>query len=190
MQWYSYWSSSVSISVKCIYSSDKYFTSAKIKVDAWFFSFSIGELCFLFFFFYFTLKVMIKQIASILISYASILPCIVLYTSDHSQQVLLYLHAIGMTIIIVFLFNQPMQETQQSELYGLRNLLVNLELPPKSAWFNMGLWDRPNLNYSQACQNLVREVTEQCAIQPNSSILGKMKKRGLSCASYLSRYHH
>ncbi|OBZ82145.1 Erythromycin 3''-O-methyltransferase, partial [Choanephora cucurbitarum] len=81
-----------------------------------------------------------------------------------------------------------MQETQQSELYGLRNLLVNLELPPKSAWFNMGLWDRPNLNYSQACQNLVREVTEQCAIQPNSSILDVGFGCGDSCLFLAEHY--
>ncbi|KAI8333241.1 S-adenosyl-L-methionine-dependent methyltransferase [Blakeslea trispora] len=93
-----------------------------------------------------------------------------------------------MTTIIVFLFNQPTQETQQSELYGLRNLLVNLELPPKSAWFNMGLWNQPNLTYSQACQNLVCKVTEQCSLQSNSSILDVGFGCGDSCF-FLAEHH-
>jgi hypothetical protein len=117
---------------------------------------------------------------SIVLGYSSILPLIIIYTDGSIKSILLYLHALGIASIIYLLVNLPpasIKETQptgQNEIYGLRHLLFNLELPPKTLWFNMGLWDKEGLSFPEACENLVHTVAEKMDIKPASTVLGMM----------------
>lgn len=117
---------------------------------------------------------------SLLVGYVCILPIISRCTEGLIKEVLLYLHALGVSCIIYILVNNisnPTTDdttTDENEIYGLRHLLFNLDLPPKTLWFNMGLWDKPNLTFPQACENLVHTVAKAINIKPVSAILGNI----------------
>lgn len=69
--------------------------------------------------------------------------------------------------------NQEHAMTDKNEMYGLRHLIFNLDFQPKTLWFNMGLWDNSkDLNFPEACENLVHAVLSNLNIKPNSTILG------------------
>jgi hypothetical protein len=113
---------------------------------------------------------------SILVGYLCLIPIISNYTDGSIKSILYYSHALGVSCIIFLLLNNNNAEeattTDKNEIYGLRHLLFNLELPPKTLWFNMGLWDKPGLTFPQACENLVHAVATVMKIQPASTVLG------------------
>jgi hypothetical protein len=115
---------------------------------------------------------------SIVLGYSSILPLIIIYTYGTIKSILLYLHALGIASIIYLLINLPPASINQAlsmnqnEIYGLRHLLFNLKLPPKTLWFNMGLWNKEGLSFPEACENLVHTVAEKMDIRPACAVLG------------------
>lgn len=109
---------------------------------------------------------------SVLVGYICILPMISMYTFGWIQNILFYLHALGISCIIYLLFH-PFPPNEENEIYGLRHILFNVELPPKTLWFNMGLWDQPNLSFPQACENLVHRVANFIQMKSGSKVLGK-----------------
>lgn len=112
---------------------------------------------------------------SIFIGYVCIIPVISVYTDGLIKDILLYSHALGISCIFYLLINQvDTATTEKNELYGLRHLLFNLQLPPTTLWFNMGLWDKPDLTFPQACENLVHAVAKVMDIKPVSTVLGKI----------------
>lgn len=121
--------------------------------------------------------------ASILVGYLCILPIISSCTDGSVKSTFYYLHALGVSCIAYVLLHSNNSSTNttsdESEVYGLKHLLFNLELPPKTLWFNMGLWDKPNLTFPQACENLVSAVTRLMDLQTHSKILGKKKNKFL-----------
>jgi hypothetical protein len=117
---------------------------------------------------------------SVVAGYLSLLPLIILYTDGYIEKTLIYLHALGITCILYTLVNSTNDDTatttstsHESEIYGLRHLLFNLELPPKTLWFNMGLWNKESMSFPEACENLVHAVAHKMNIKPNASVLGK-----------------
>jgi hypothetical protein len=114
---------------------------------------------------------------SVIVGYLCILPIISNYTDGTIKSILLYLHALGISVTLYFFTNNTSKNdtaTDKNEIYGLRHLLFNLELPPKTLWFNMGLWDKPDLTFPQACENLVHAVAKTIKIKPVSAVLGKI----------------
>lgn len=117
---------------------------------------------------------------SVLVGYICILPVISSYTDGLIKEILLYLHALGISCIVYLLVNNISNGSttedlvDENEIYGLRHLLFNLELPPKTLWFNMGLWDKSNLTFPQACENLVHTVAKVIGIKPVSAVLGNI----------------
>ncbi|KAI7895598.1 S-adenosyl-L-methionine-dependent methyltransferase [Mucor mucedo] len=129
--------------------------------------------------------------ASVLVGYICILPVISSYTDGWIQHVLLYLHALGVSCMLYLLVNPATSdnnEVDENEIYGLRHLLFNLELPPKTLWFNMGLWDKPGLSFPQACENLVHKVAQFINIKPMSSVLDVGFGCGDSCIVFAEQY--
>lgn len=118
---------------------------------------------------------------SIVAGYFSLLPLILLNTDGAIKTALTYLHALGITCIIYILINSTKEEdtitADNNEIYGLRHLLFNLELPPKTLWFNMGLWNKENISFPEACENLVHAVASKMHIKPNSTVLGKINEK-------------
>lgn len=114
--------------------------------------------------------------ASILVGYLCLIPLISSFADGYIKSILYYLHALGVSCMVYVLIHGNSNSTavaDSSEIYGLRHLLFNLQLPPKTLWFNMGLWDTPNLTFPQACENLVLRVAKLMDIKPKSKILGK-----------------
>lgn len=132
---------------------------------------------FFFFLFLFPIFILMYTGVSVLVGYLCLLPIISSYTDGPAKSILYYLHALGVSCMIYLLLNdnntKDAAATDENEIYGLRHLLFNLELPPKTLWFNMGLWDKPGLTFPQACENLVHAVATVMKIQPDSTILGK-----------------
>lgn len=151
--------------------SELILSNSKIDIT-WFFSF-------FFHFFHFSLFVSMYTGAGILVGYLCLLPIISSCTDGSVKSTLYYLHALGVSCIAYILLNSSNNSSStstssaDSEIYGLKHLLFNIELPPKTLWFNMGLWDKPNLTFPQACENLVNAVTKLMDLQPRSKILGK-----------------
>lgn len=124
---------------------------------------------------------------SVVAGYFSLLPLIILYTDGYIEKTLIYLHALGITCILYILVNSTSDETttttaaaEGNEIYGLRHLLFNLELPPKTLWFNMGLWNRDDMSFPEACENLVHAVANKMSIKPNASVLGPLNYRAIA----------
>lgn len=111
---------------------------------------------------------------SIFIGYVCIIPVISMCTTGLIKDILLYSHALGVSCILYLLINQVDTTTEKNEMYGLRHLLFNLQLPPTTLWFNMGLWDKPDLTFPEACENLVHAVAKAMKIKPVSTVLGKI----------------
>lgn len=116
---------------------------------------------------------------SVLVGYICIIPVILNYTDGLIKEILLYLHALGVSCIIYLVVNNinnggTEDIADENDMYGLRHLLFNIELPPKTLWFNMGLWDKPGLTFPQACENLVHSVAKVIDIKPVSAVLGNI----------------
>ncbi|KAG0355056.1 hypothetical protein BG005_006030 [Podila minutissima] len=60
-------------------------------------------------------------------------------------------------------------ELNQKTMYGLQHAFLNLEVT--GWWFNMGLWDKSNMRFQEACQALVNKVTQDLNITSDSHIL-------------------
>lgn len=90
----------------------------------------------------------------IVAAYFAVLPAILFFLDGNMQQVLLYLHALCVPLLFQLSF--------QDGMYKLRHVVFNLELPPKTLWFNMGLWDNDTVkSYGDACRRLVSEVVSR-----------------------------
>ncbi|KAK4513194.1 uncharacterized protein ATC70_012989 [Mucor velutinosus] len=131
---------------------------------------------------------------SVVAGYLSLLPLIILYTDGYIEKTLIYLHALGITCILYILVNSTTDDTTTTasadgnEIYGLRHLLFNLELPPKTLWFNMGLWSKKNMSFPEACENLVHAVADKMDINPNASVLDVGFGCGDSCLLLADKY--
>ncbi|KAG2236772.1 S-adenosyl-L-methionine-dependent methyltransferase [Thamnidium elegans] len=126
---------------------------------------------------------------SIFIGYVCIIPVISICTNGLIKDILLYSHALGISCILYLLINQVnTTTTEKNELYGLRHLLFNLRLPPTTLWFNMGLWDKPDLTFPQACENLVHAVAKVMDIKPVSTVLDVGFGCGDSCIVLAEQY--
>ncbi|KAI8976206.1 S-adenosyl-L-methionine-dependent methyltransferase [Pilobolus umbonatus] len=111
-------------------------------------------------------------------------------TGGYTQTVLAYVHGFILCMSVYVYLNTYHGEksSKNNEMYGLQHTLFNIEIPPRTYWFNMGLWDKENLTYPQACENLVVTVAEIIGIQPNSTILGNEALIYPLCTStYLSQ---
>ncbi|KAI9470093.1 MAG: S-adenosyl-L-methionine-dependent methyltransferase [Benjaminiella poitrasii] len=120
-----------------------------------------------------------------------LLPVISIFTTGALKSICLYLHALGAACGIWLLTNSRQQQQQQSqdELYGISHpILSNLNMTPKTFWFNMGLWDKEGLSFPEACENLVDTVARKLNIQPNLSILDVGFGCGDSCIFLAERY--
>lgn len=131
--------------------------------------------------------------AGILVGYLCLLPIISSCTDGSMKSALYYLHALGVSCIAYILLNSNSGSSANtssgdSEVYGLKHLLFNIELPPKTLWFNMGLWDKPNLTFPQACENLVNAVTKLMDLQPRSKVLDVGFGCGDSCIMLAEKY--
>ncbi|KAI7905583.1 S-adenosyl-L-methionine-dependent methyltransferase [Cokeromyces recurvatus] len=122
------------------------------------------------------------------IGYICILFPIIYYTTDYLKSILLYLHAIGAAYGVLFIIHFS-QDNKGGEMYGvLQPILSNINMVPKTLWFNMGLWNKPNLSFPEACENLVNEVTTKLNIQPYSTILDIGFGCGDSCIFLAEKY--
>ncbi|CAO3625023.1 unnamed protein product [Cunninghamella echinulata] len=68
-----------------------------------------------------------------------------------------------------------------NEMYGIRHLWLNLQLPPPTFWCNMGYWKNDNKNYITACEQLVLSITNKLGIQKNDKLLDVGFGCGDSC---------
>ncbi|CAO3596348.1 unnamed protein product [Absidia cylindrospora] len=73
-------------------------------------------------------------------------------------------------------------------MYGLRHFWLNLNIPPKNFWCNMGYWVDSSLNYFEACQLLVLAVTNKLEIQDGDKILDVGYGCGDSCFFLSDRF--
>ncbi|KAI8093123.1 S-adenosyl-L-methionine-dependent methyltransferase [Halteromyces radiatus] len=73
-------------------------------------------------------------------------------------------------------------------MYGLRHLWLNLEIPPKTLWCNMGYWSEHVNHYSEACERLVLMVVDKLNIKPKDSILDVGYGCGDSCLFLADRF--
>lgn len=134
------------------------------------------------FFFFFTLSYSMFDMekASLFAVYILLLPLIIKGITNSIRDILLYLHAIGLTCMVYHLLQQilsgskPFKATdKKEEMYGLRHILLNIQLPPSTLWFNMGLWTDNVSSFSDACSKLVLETAKYTRIQNGNSVLGK-----------------
>lgn len=102
-----------------------------------------------------------------LLLYGALLPVIYIFTNGLLKDILLYLHG----ACLVFWCHCG---SSTNEMYGLRHLWLNLQLPPTTFWCNMGYWLNNNENFITACENLVLAVTNKLDIQKNDNILGNL----------------
>lgn len=101
--------------------------------------------------------------------YILLLPLIVVTVDGTIRLLLLYIHAFGLAWILL---DTPSTGDGDS-LYKLRHVLFNLEIPPKTLWFNMGYWEGTTQTYSEACARLVEKVVTSMQLKRNTRILGK-----------------
>jgi hypothetical protein len=100
-----------------------------------------------------------------LIVYLSVLlPILFLQERGLIRDVLLYLHAFCIPFIIT--------SSSSNDLYGLKHFIFNLELPPRTLWFNMGFWESPNATFPEACAHLVKTVIKNMNLNRESNVLG------------------
>ena len=101
-------------------------------------------------------------------AYIALLPVIHLTTSGIAHDIGLYLHAIGLAWALF-------EEFSDGEMYDLRHVIFNLEIPPRTLWFNMGLWndDDETMHFSEACERLVEAVLQQMQLKRATRVLGK-----------------
>ncbi|KAI8970003.1 S-adenosyl-L-methionine-dependent methyltransferase [Mycotypha africana] len=128
---------------------------------------------------------------SVLIGYLSCLPWIAWSTDGSLNMMLTYLHAVGVCILLYVLFfaSATLAEQKTNDLYGLRHILFNVELPPKTMWFNMGLWDKKGIRFPTACENLVHAVVSKMDMKAGSSVLDVGFGCGDSCILLAETYH-
>ncbi|KAI8141815.1 hypothetical protein BJV82DRAFT_163119 [Fennellomyces sp. T-0311] len=98
--------------------------------------------------------------------YVALLPVIQLGTTGIVHDISLYFHAIGLAWTLLVGFSQ-------GQMYNLRHVTFNLEIPPKTLWFNMGLWSDDTIHFSDACERLVVAVLEQMRLKRSTHVLGK-----------------
>ncbi|KAI9323200.1 hypothetical protein BX666DRAFT_20037 [Dichotomocladium elegans] len=103
--------------------------------------------------------------------YVALLPVILMTTAGMLRIILAYMHAFGLACIILLGSAKP----RKTGMYKLRNAMFNLELPPKTLWFNMGLWDTPNMKYADACVKLAQKVADAMQLKPETQVLGKQE---------------
>ncbi|KAI8365207.1 S-adenosyl-L-methionine-dependent methyltransferase [Radiomyces spectabilis] len=119
-----------------------------------------------------------------LLLYASLLPVIATVTSGFLKYVLLYLHAVGLAWILI----QRTELSVSTNMYGLRQAILNVSLPPKESWFNMGLWEKEGLTYHQACVALVNAVANYMKLGRRTKILDVGYGCGDSCFHFADAY--
>ncbi|KAI9272920.1 S-adenosyl-L-methionine-dependent methyltransferase [Phascolomyces articulosus] len=136
--------------------------------------------------------------------YLASLPILYLITTGIIRDIVLYLHALGLAWLL-FSFT-PSSTTQpnggQNDMYDLRHVTFNLEIPPKTLWFNMGLWydddneqdnknnkeNEKHMKYSHACERLVEAVIQQMEMKHSSRVLDVGYGCGDSCFLLADRY--
>ncbi|KAI7869127.1 S-adenosyl-L-methionine-dependent methyltransferase [Spinellus fusiger] len=124
---------------------------------------------------------------SLLLLYCAILP-VVLWQSSFWTSIVMYLHALGLAYLLSTDTIQWSKGPASKEMYGLRHVLFNLQVPPKTLWLNMGYWDKDPLSYPEACESLVRKVTETLGIHANSRVLDVGYGCGDSCFYLANTY--
>ncbi|KAI7849992.1 S-adenosyl-L-methionine-dependent methyltransferase [Circinella umbellata] len=135
-----------------------------------------------------------------LLIYIATLPILSFTTTGILHSILLYCHALGLAWQL-FQWFQSSPSIQQKDMYNFRNVIFNLEIPPKTLWFNMGLWYDTNdndkqqqqlqekdMNYSAACERLVEAVLEEIEMKPGSRVLDVGYGCGDSCFLLADRY--
>ncbi|CEG72843.1 hypothetical protein RMATCC62417_08328 [Rhizopus microsporus] len=86
--------------------------------------------------------------------------------------------------------SKPFKATdKQEEMYGLRHILLNIQLPPSTLWFNMGLWTDNVSSFSDACSKLVLETAKYTRIQNGNSVLDVGFGCGDSCLLLADQYN-
>ncbi|KAI9491583.1 S-adenosyl-L-methionine-dependent methyltransferase [Zychaea mexicana] len=138
--------------------------------------------------------------------YAALLPGLCLVTTTGPlRDIAIYLHAFGLAWLLFFQTSSSSPQ-QGSDMYNLRHVMFNLEIPPKTLWFNMGLWDanesgginsdngkssdddRCHMKYSDACEKLVEAVLERMEMKHASNVLDVGYGCGDSCFMLADRY--
>ncbi|TLD24728.1 hypothetical protein E2P81_ATG12064 [Venturia nashicola] len=76
-----------------------------------------------------------------------------------------------------FIFEE-IGEVRSDKTYGLEHGRLNLELPMRSMWMNMGFW-KDTKEFPIACSNLLHEVLETAKIPPQSRI--RLLDLGFGC---------
>lgn len=105
------------------------------------------------------------------VAYAALAPCLIVAMSPSwLQYSALYCHGMGMGLLLFFAMTRS---NRDSDLYNLRNILFNVPLPPRTLWFNMGLWKDEGDSYPDACERLVKAVADVVKIGKGASVLGK-----------------
>ena len=128
--------------------------------------------------------------------YIASLPILLSITTGILHDIILYLHAIGLAWQLFSFSHSSSSLQQDKDMYNLRHVTFNLEIPPKTLWFNMGLWyddddnnnkekkknnenenqvkvvETHNMKYSVACERLVEAVLEHIEMKPASRVLG------------------
>ncbi|KAG2217948.1 hypothetical protein INT45_008564 [Circinella minor] len=132
-----------------------------------------------------------------LLIYIATLPILFFITTGILHSILLYFHALGLAWQL-FQWFQSSSSIQQKDMYNFRNVIFNLEIPPKTLWFNMGLWYDTNNNdkqeqeqdmkYSVACERLVEAVLKEIEMKPGSRVLDVGYGCGDSCFLLADRY--
>lgn len=94
-----------------------------------------------------------------LAAYIAFIPIILQACTDVWRYTLLYLHAIGLVCLVMF------GSSKSNDMYSLNHVVFNLVIPPKTLWFNMGLWDNDALEFPEACESLATAVINRLDIK-------------------------
>lgn len=102
----------------------------------------------------------------ILLLYGILLPVILTSTDGVIKTILLYAHACGFMVWC-------QSSTRPRDMYGLKHFRLNLQLPPRTFWCNVGYWTDDSTDFPKACERLVLTVVDQLGIQAGDRLLGK-----------------
>ncbi|ORY94867.1 S-adenosyl-L-methionine-dependent methyltransferase [Syncephalastrum racemosum] len=116
--------------------------------------------------------------------YAALLPCLIVAMSPSwLQYSLLYCHGVGLGLFMLM-----RRSKSDSDMYSLRNVMFNVPLPPRTLWFNMGLWKDKSDSYPDACERLVNAVADAVKIGKGASVLDVGYGCGDSCFLLADRH--
>lgn len=72
------------------------------------------------------------------------------------------------------------QTGDDSRVYGLGHSILNIELPPKTMWMNMGYWiDENNLHFPSACQALLEQVLQAAGLLQSDQVFTESEHRSI-----------